>query len=50
MAACSAKKESVLPPVVLDLLKLSLKEGSFQLFWDNAIVKGMLKGPLGPTQ
>ncbi|KAM8899382.1 myb-binding protein 1A-like protein [Spinachia spinachia] len=50
MAAQSSKKDCVLPPVVLDLLKLSLKEDSFQLFWDHAIIKGMLlKESLGPT-
>ncbi|KAF3840667.1 hypothetical protein F7725_006529 [Dissostichus mawsoni] len=41
MAARSVKKECVLPSVVLDLLKLSLKEDSFQLFWDNAIINGI---------
>ncbi|KAM6911475.1 myb-binding protein 1A-like protein [Lycodopsis pacificus] len=49
MAARSVKKECVLPAVVLDLLKLSLKENSFQLFWNNAIVNGMLKEHPGPT-
>ncbi|XP_070773247.1 myb-binding protein 1A-like protein [Enoplosus armatus] len=49
MAARSVKKERVLPAVVLDLLKLSLKEDSFQLFWNNAIINGMLKEPSGPT-
>ncbi|KAM9728168.1 myb-binding protein 1A-like protein [Menidia menidia] len=49
MAAHSAKKELVLPPVALDLLKLSLKEDSFQLFWNKAIVEGMFKEPSGPT-
>ncbi|XP_033954572.1 myb-binding protein 1A-like protein [Pseudochaenichthys georgianus] len=49
MAARSVKKECVLPSVVLDLLKLSLKEDSFQLFWDNAIINGMLKEAAGPA-
>ncbi|XP_072230408.1 myb-binding protein 1A-like protein [Leuresthes tenuis] len=49
MAAHSVKKELVLPPVALDLLKLSLKEDSFQLFWNKAIVEGMFKEPSGPT-
>ncbi|XP_040907509.1 myb-binding protein 1A-like protein [Toxotes jaculatrix] len=49
MAARSVKKECVLPPVVLDLLKLSLKEDSFQLFWKKAIIDGMLKEQPGPT-
>ncbi|XP_056253770.1 myb-binding protein 1A-like protein [Seriola aureovittata] len=48
-AARSVKKECVLPPVVLDLLKLSLKEDSFQLFWNKAIIHGMLKEQPGPT-
>ncbi|GAA6232071.1 myb-binding protein 1A [Lates japonicus] len=49
MAARSVKKECVLPAVVLDLLKLSLKEDSFQLFWNKAIIDGMLKEQPGPT-
>uniref|UniRef100_A0A3P9PTI4 MYB binding protein (P160) 1a n=1 Tax=Poecilia reticulata TaxID=8081 RepID=A0A3P9PTI4_POERE len=49
MAARSVKKERVLPSVALDLLKLSLKEDSFQLFWDKAITVGMFKEPSGPT-
>uniref|UniRef100_A0A665XDC3 MYB binding protein (P160) 1a n=1 Tax=Echeneis naucrates TaxID=173247 RepID=A0A665XDC3_ECHNA len=48
-AARSVKKERILPAVALDLLKLSLKEDSFQLFWKKAIVEGMLKEPPGPT-
>lgn len=49
MAARSVKKERSLPPVALDLLKLSLKEDSFQLFWNKAIIDGMLEGHPGPT-
>ncbi|KAM3601132.1 uncharacterized protein V6R79_008223 [Siganus canaliculatus] len=49
MAAIAVKKERVLPPVAMDLLKLSLKEDSFQLFWKNAIIHGMMKEPPGPT-
>ncbi|KAK2879674.1 myb-binding protein 1A-like protein [Channa argus] len=49
MAARSVKKECVLPAVVLDLLKLSLKEDSFQLFWNKAIINGLLKEQPGPT-
>ncbi|KAG7516476.1 myb-binding protein 1A [Solea senegalensis] len=48
-AANSVKKECVLPTVALDLLKLSLKEDSFQLFWSKAIIDGMLKQQPGPT-
>lgn len=50
MAAQSVKKEHTLPAVALDLLKLSLREGSFQLFWNNIIINGMLKEQAGPTQ
>ncbi|XP_053187924.1 myb-binding protein 1A-like protein [Scomber japonicus] len=49
MAARSVKKECVLPAVVLDLLKLSLREDSFQLFWNKAIVDSMFKEQPGPT-
>lgn len=44
------KKECVLPTLAVDLLKLSLRENSFQLFWNKAIVEGMLKEQWGPTQ
>ncbi|XP_015239101.1 PREDICTED: myb-binding protein 1A [Cyprinodon variegatus] len=49
MAARSVKKDLALPSVALDLLKLSLKEDSFQLFWNKAITEGMFKEPSGPT-
>uniref|UniRef100_A0A1A8EWS6 MYB binding protein (P160) 1a n=1 Tax=Nothobranchius korthausae TaxID=1143690 RepID=A0A1A8EWS6_9TELE len=49
MAAHSVKKELTLPAVALDLLKLSLKEDSFQLFWDKAITEGMFTEPFGVT-
>ncbi|XP_028323293.1 myb-binding protein 1A-like protein [Gouania willdenowi] len=49
MTARSVKKERVLPAVVLDLLKLSLKEGSFELFWNKAITEGMFREHTGPT-
>uniref|UniRef100_A0A3B4B0A7 Uncharacterized protein n=1 Tax=Periophthalmus magnuspinnatus TaxID=409849 RepID=A0A3B4B0A7_9GOBI len=47
--ANSVKKEHVLPPVMLDLLKLSLREDSFQLFWTKVISEGLLKEPPGPS-
>lgn len=49
-AAQSSKKEHALPAVALDLLKLSLREDSFQLFWSNTIISGMLKEQPGPAQ
>lgn len=50
MAARSVKKDLTLPAVALDLLKLSLKEDSFQLFWKKAVTEGMFQEPSGPTQ
>uniref|UniRef100_A0A8C6S759 Uncharacterized protein n=1 Tax=Neogobius melanostomus TaxID=47308 RepID=A0A8C6S759_9GOBI len=47
--ANSVKKEQVLPPVMLDLLRLSLKENSFHLFWTKVISEGLLKEPPGPA-
>ncbi|CAL9685098.1 unnamed protein product [Knipowitschia caucasica] len=47
--ANSVKKERVLPPVMVDLLKLSLKENSFQLLWSKVISEGLLKEPPGPS-
>ncbi|KAG7275024.1 hypothetical protein CRUP_030543, partial [Coryphaenoides rupestris] len=48
-AAFSVKKDCILPSVAVDLLKLSLREGSFQLFWSKVIVGGMLRDQQGPT-
>ena len=49
-AAFSVKKDCSLPAVAVDLLKLSLTEGSFTLFWTEVIVGGMLREQQGPTQ
>ena len=49
-AAFSVKKDCTLPTVAVDLLKLSLTEGSFTLFWTKVIVGGMLREQQGPTQ
>ncbi|XP_030647317.1 myb-binding protein 1A-like protein [Chanos chanos] len=49
MAARSVKKEHFLPAVAFDLLQASLREGSFELFWNGAVVKGMLSEQPGPT-
>ncbi|XP_030216779.1 myb-binding protein 1A-like protein [Gadus morhua] len=48
-AAFSVKKDCTLPTVAVDLLKLSLTEGSFTLFWTKVIVGGMLREQQGPT-
>ncbi|XP_073695834.1 myb-binding protein 1A-like protein [Garra rufa] len=48
-AARSVKKENILPPVALDLLQVSLQEDNFEMFWNEAIIKGMLSEFPGPT-
>lgn len=50
MAARSAQKDAALPAVALDLLKLAVKEQSFQMFWGGAVEGGLLKEPPGPAQ
>ncbi|KAM6970524.1 myb-binding protein 1A-like protein [Aplochiton taeniatus] len=50
MAARSMKKDHLLPGVALDLLQVSLREDNFELFWEEIIIKGMLKDPQGHTQ
>ncbi|XP_056600819.1 myb-binding protein 1A-like protein [Triplophysa dalaica] len=49
MAARSVKKEAVLPPVALDLLQASLREENFEMFWTEAIIKGMMSETPGHT-
>ncbi|XP_042579090.1 myb-binding protein 1A-like protein isoform X1 [Cyprinus carpio] len=49
MAARSVKKDNILPPVALDLLQASLREDNFEMFWNEAIIKGMLSEMPGPT-
>ncbi|XP_026096269.1 myb-binding protein 1A-like protein [Carassius auratus] len=48
-AARSVKKDNILPPVALDLLQVSLREDSFEMFWNEAIIKGMMSEMPGPT-
>ncbi|XP_029468530.1 myb-binding protein 1A isoform X2 [Rhinatrema bivittatum] len=48
MAARSMKKERSLSAVGLDLLQVSLKEGTFELFWGEAVENGLLKDQSGP--
>lgn len=50
MAARSVKKENILPPVALDLLQASLREDNFEMFWADAIIRGMMSEMPGPTQ
>ncbi|MGH0147557.1 UNVERIFIED_CONTAM: hypothetical protein FKN15_019380 [Acipenser sinensis] len=49
-AAKSVKKDRTMPPVGLDLLKVALKENSFDLFWKEAVINGLLKDQLGPSR
>ncbi|XP_029143049.1 myb-binding protein 1A [Protobothrops mucrosquamatus] len=48
MAAKSERKDKVLPAVGLDLIKVALKEGTFELFWKEAVENGLLKENVGP--
>ncbi|XP_050966106.1 LOW QUALITY PROTEIN: myb-binding protein 1A-like protein [Labeo rohita] len=48
-AARSVKKENILPSVALDMLQVSLQEESFEMFWNEAIINGMLSETPGPT-
>ncbi|KAJ1184813.1 hypothetical protein NDU88_001615, partial [Pleurodeles waltl] len=47
-AAESVKKDRNLPAVGLDLLRVSLKEDAFDLFWTEAVENGLLKVQSGP--
>ncbi|XP_069470834.1 myb-binding protein 1A [Ambystoma mexicanum] len=47
-AAESVKKDRNLPAVGLDLLRVSLKEDAFNLFWREAVENGLLKVQSGP--
>ncbi|XP_077167721.1 myb-binding protein 1A [Paroedura picta] len=48
MAVKSEKKDRTLPSVGLDLMKVALKEGSFELFWKEVVENGLLKDNSGP--
>ncbi|KAL6466186.1 hypothetical protein MHYP_G00263190 [Metynnis hypsauchen] len=48
-AARSVKKENMLPSVALDLLQVSLREDSFELFWKEAVISGLLSDHPGPS-
>lgn len=49
-AAKSEKKDKKLPSVVFDLLQVSLKEGAFELFWEEGVENGLLKEKSGPVR
>ncbi|XP_074869516.1 myb-binding protein 1A [Carettochelys insculpta] len=48
-AARSEKKDKNLPGVGLDLLRVSVKEGAFELFWKEAVENGLLREKSGPN-
>ncbi|KAJ7308918.1 hypothetical protein JRQ81_008195 [Phrynocephalus forsythii] len=48
MAAKSEKKDRSLPTVALDLVKVALKEGTFEIFWKEVVEKGLLLDHAGP--
>ncbi|KAF7244331.1 Myb-binding protein 1A-like protein [Varanus komodoensis] len=48
MAAKSEKKDRALPTVGLDLMKVALKEGTFELFWNEAVEKELMQDKSGP--
>ncbi|KAG8451815.1 hypothetical protein GDO86_003858 [Hymenochirus boettgeri] len=47
-AARSVKKECSLPEVALDVMRISLKEDNFELFWREVVENGLLKDQSGP--
>lgn len=50
MAAASVKKESKLPAVALDLLRLALQENKFPRFWKEVVEQGLLKKQFWPAR
>nr|XP_008122535.1 PREDICTED: myb-binding protein 1A [Anolis carolinensis] len=48
MAAKTERKDRVLPTVGLDLMKVALKEGRFELFWTDVVENGLLADHAGP--
>uniref|UniRef100_A0A8C3ULH0 MYB binding protein 1a n=1 Tax=Catharus ustulatus TaxID=91951 RepID=A0A8C3ULH0_CATUS len=48
-AAKSEKEDKKLPSVVSDLLQVALKEGAFELFWNEVVENGLLKEKSGPV-
>ncbi|XP_072475071.1 myb-binding protein 1A [Notamacropus eugenii] len=48
-AAKTVKKEKVLPPVALDLMRIALQEGTFELFWKGVVEDGLLQEHSGPS-
>ncbi|XP_051891931.1 myb-binding protein 1A-like protein [Pristis pectinata] len=49
VAAKSVKKDQTLPPLALDLVRVALREGTFDTFWKELVENGLLKDRSGPT-
>lgn len=49
-AAKSEKEDKKLPSVVFDLLQVALKEGAFELFWNEVVENRLLKEKSGPVR
>ncbi|KAE8625100.1 hypothetical protein XENTR_v10006157 [Xenopus tropicalis] len=47
-AAKSVKKDRCLPAVALDVMRISLQEETFDLFWREAVENGLMKDQSGP--
>uniref|UniRef100_F7BE85 MYB binding protein 1a n=1 Tax=Ornithorhynchus anatinus TaxID=9258 RepID=F7BE85_ORNAN len=50
IAAKSVKKEKTLPAMGLDLLRVSLQEKAFELFWREVVENGLLQDQAGPSR
>ncbi|XP_060612733.2 myb-binding protein 1A isoform X2 [Anolis sagrei] len=48
MAAKTERKDRGLPTVGLDLMKVALQEGRFELFWTDVVENGLLADHAGP--
>ncbi|KAM9320060.1 myb-binding protein 1A [Gastrophryne carolinensis] len=48
MAAKSVKKDRCLPGVAVDLMKISMKEDAFELFWKEIVENGLMQEQFGP--
>ncbi|XP_038615517.1 myb-binding protein 1A [Tachyglossus aculeatus] len=49
MAAKSVRKEKTIPAMGLDLLRVSLQEQAFELFWREVVENGLLQDETGPS-
>ncbi|XP_062887564.1 myb-binding protein 1A-like protein [Mobula hypostoma] len=49
LAAKSVRKDQTLPPLAMDLVRVALREGTFERFWKELVENGLLKDHSGPT-